>query len=78
MAELIYVVRTDQFPAGSHNLRFGQDNRSPIHDLYHFGVENVHDGWRLPFVGVGCCALTGEDLRDQCNVIPSVIDSAAR
>lgn len=58
MAELIHVVRTDQFPAGPHNLSVGQDNRSPIHDVYHSGVENVHDVWRLPFVGGGCHALT--------------------
>ena len=78
MAELINVVRTDQFSAGSHNFSVGLDNRSPIHDVQHAGVENVHDGWRLPSVGGGCHAVTGEDLRDQRKVIPSVIDFAAR
>ena len=56
----------------------GQESRSPVHYVHHAGVEYVKDGLRLLSVGDGRHAATRQDLRDQCIVMPPVIDSASR
>ena len=56
----------------------GQESLSPVHYVHHAGVEYVKDGLRLLSVGGGRHAATRKDLRDQCIVMPPVIDSASR
>ena len=56
----------------------GQESLSPVHYVHHAGVEYVKDGLRLLSVGGGRHAATRQDLRDQCIVMPSVIDCASR
>ena len=55
-----------------------QESLSPVHYVHHAGVEYVKDGLRLLSVGGGRHAATRKDLRDQCIVMPPVIDSPSR
>ena len=57
---------------------FGQESLSPVHYLHHAGIEYVNDGLRLLSVGGGRHAATGKDLRDQCIMMPPVINSPSR
>ena len=56
----------------------GQESLSPVHYVHHAGVEYVKDGLRLLSVGDRRDAASRKDLRDQCIVMPPVIDSASR
>ena len=56
----------------------GQESLSPVHYVHHTGVEYVKDGLRLLSVDGGRHAATRKDLRDQCIVMPPVIDSPSR
>jgi hypothetical protein len=55
----------------------GQESLSPVHYVHHAGIEYLKNGLRLLSVGDGRQAAIRKDLRDQCIVIPPVIDSAS-
>ena len=68
----------DEHMRATIEIGLGQESLSPIHYLHHAGVEYVKDGLQLLSVGGGRQAATGQDLRDQCIVMPPVIASASR
>ena len=56
----------------------GQESLSPVHYVHHAGVEYLEGGLRLLSVGGERDAATRQGLRDQCIVMPPIIDSASR
>ncbi len=68
----------DEHMRATIEIGVGHESLSPVHYVHHAGVEYVKDGLRLLSVVGARHAATRKDLRDQCIVMPPVIDSASR